>query len=142
HKEQLLPYSYQTNCVNYNITWMKNNRTGPRSQEACKEMWRSIFLKDCFVCDPGRIMIDNPEDLCTPGSGLAKKNVAGRTTSVSPAPLSRCYTNVKRIVPACRNDMKGTPIPLKTGNPCMSRTRWCSVKVWGGGASSMDVLVF
>ncbi|GBN02704.1 hypothetical protein AVEN_206620-1 [Araneus ventricosus] len=25
--------SCQTNCVNYDITWMKNNRTGPRSQE-------------------------------------------------------------------------------------------------------------
>ncbi|GBM19218.1 hypothetical protein AVEN_142471-1 [Araneus ventricosus] len=98
HKEQLLPYPYQTNCANYNITWMKNNRTGPRSQEACKELCRSIFLKDCFGCDPGRIMIDNPEDLCTPGIKLRRpyyfwKYIAARPGKLDIEGIPR-YLNV------------------------------------------------
>ncbi|KAF8776813.1 hypothetical protein HNY73_013757 [Argiope bruennichi] len=72
HKDYLLPYPYKTDCVNYNITWMKNNRSGPRSQDACKELCRSVFLKDCFGCDPGRIMIEDPADLCTPGTKLRR----------------------------------------------------------------------
>ncbi|XP_055932773.1 uncharacterized protein LOC129962802 [Argiope bruennichi] len=34
--EVLLPYPYQTNCVNYTELWLRNNRTGPRIQEMCQ----------------------------------------------------------------------------------------------------------
>ncbi|CAL1299199.1 unnamed protein product [Larinioides sclopetarius] len=47
HKEQLLPYPYQTDCVDYNITWMKNNRTGPRSQDESSCVDPTIFGNIC-----------------------------------------------------------------------------------------------
>ncbi|CAL1274328.1 unnamed protein product [Larinioides sclopetarius] len=34
--EILLPYPYETNCLNYTELWLKNNRTGPRIQEMCQ----------------------------------------------------------------------------------------------------------
>lgn len=32
-EEELLPYPYRTDCMNYTEFWINNNRTGPRSQK-------------------------------------------------------------------------------------------------------------
>ncbi|KAF8796518.1 hypothetical protein HNY73_000883 [Argiope bruennichi] len=36
-EEYLLPHPYATNCTDYDALWKKNNKTGPRSQEMCRE---------------------------------------------------------------------------------------------------------
>ncbi|GIY72441.1 hypothetical protein CEXT_689551 [Caerostris extrusa] len=33
-EEHLLPHPYQTNCTDYDALWLKNNRTGPRSENS------------------------------------------------------------------------------------------------------------
>ncbi|XP_055934771.1 uncharacterized protein LOC129964111 [Argiope bruennichi] len=35
-KELLLPYPYETDCLDYNEMWENNNRSGPRLQEMCQ----------------------------------------------------------------------------------------------------------
>ncbi|KAG8175125.1 hypothetical protein JTE90_010532 [Oedothorax gibbosus] len=50
HEEKLLPYPYETDCVNYTEVWLSNNREGPRSQKSCQDycvLETSIY---CFNC--------------------------------------------------------------------------------------------
>ncbi|GFS84055.1 hypothetical protein NPIL_697301 [Nephila pilipes] len=65
-EEHLLPEPYHTNCTDYEALWQKNNRTGPRSQERCKESCWKSYYDLCSAC------LLNPEefhwpDICKTG---------------------------------------------------------------------------
>ncbi|GBO38482.1 hypothetical protein AVEN_77460-1, partial [Araneus ventricosus] len=62
-EEHLLPHPYKTDCFNYDVSGTKN-KTGPRSQEACRESCRKNYLKQCLGCDVGRTMNKSPKELC------------------------------------------------------------------------------
>ncbi|GFT57467.1 uncharacterized protein NPIL_170271 [Nephila pilipes] len=47
-EEHLLPHPYPTNCTDYDELWRKNNKTGPRSQEACQEKCSNSFEEQCW----------------------------------------------------------------------------------------------
>ncbi|GFS46738.1 hypothetical protein NPIL_498551, partial [Nephila pilipes] len=63
-EEHLLESPYDTNYTDYEDLWNKNNKTGPRSQEICKEWCLSNFLKTCGECYRGFTMIENSRILC------------------------------------------------------------------------------
>ncbi|GBM96718.1 hypothetical protein AVEN_79647-1 [Araneus ventricosus] len=63
-EEHLQPHPYRTNCTNYDEEWAKNNRTGPRSQEMCKELCRLTFSRRCFGCETIRLTNINPRKAC------------------------------------------------------------------------------
>ncbi|GFT09099.1 uncharacterized protein NPIL_548641 [Nephila pilipes] len=49
-EEELLPYPYKTDCLNYTEMWLKANKTGPRSQEMCRHKCLRDITEDCFNC--------------------------------------------------------------------------------------------
>ncbi|GBL94473.1 hypothetical protein AVEN_235582-1 [Araneus ventricosus] len=49
-EEHLLPHPYATNCADYDDLWKKNNKTGPRSQEMCREFCRKTYNAQCYGC--------------------------------------------------------------------------------------------
>ncbi|GIY54177.1 hypothetical protein CEXT_466961 [Caerostris extrusa] len=69
-EEHLLPHPYKTNCTDYESLWKSNNRTGPRSQQMCKENCMIYFSMTCYRCPYELIMYENPEDRCNKSSDL------------------------------------------------------------------------
>ncbi|GIY54180.1 uncharacterized protein CEXT_466981, partial [Caerostris extrusa] len=67
-EEHLLPHPYKTNCTDYESLWKSNNRTGPRSQQVCKENCMIYFSMTCYRCPYELIMYKNPEDRCNKSS--------------------------------------------------------------------------
>ncbi|GFT29294.1 uncharacterized protein NPIL_583871 [Nephila pilipes] len=63
-EERLLPSPYQTNCTDYEDLWKKNNKTGPRSQEMCKEWCLWNYYKSCGYCEKGLTMVEKPQKAC------------------------------------------------------------------------------
>ncbi|PRD35845.1 UNVERIFIED_CONTAM: hypothetical protein NCL1_10342 [Trichonephila clavipes] len=49
-EEELLPYPYKTNCLNYTEMWLSANKTGPRTQEMCRHKCLRDISEDCFNC--------------------------------------------------------------------------------------------
>ncbi|GBM96290.1 hypothetical protein AVEN_142051-1 [Araneus ventricosus] len=69
-----LPYPYKTDCMDYEDLWKKNNKTGPRSQEMCKE-WCSIsYYRHCWGCTWAATMIENSEDSCLFGHPVTSQD--------------------------------------------------------------------
>ncbi|GFT64048.1 uncharacterized protein NPIL_250901 [Nephila pilipes] len=66
-EEHLLESPYQTNCTDYEDLWKKNNKTGPRSQEMCRERCRWNFFQSCNGCENGFSMVEKPKRMCKPG---------------------------------------------------------------------------
>ncbi|GFU02387.1 uncharacterized protein NPIL_319801 [Nephila pilipes] len=66
-EQHLLESPYQTNCTDYEDLWKKNNKTGPRSQEMCRERCRWNFFKSCNGCENGFSMLEKPKRMCKPG---------------------------------------------------------------------------
>ncbi|XP_055946065.1 uncharacterized protein LOC129976482 [Argiope bruennichi] len=64
-EDRLLPYPYQTNCMDYEALWESNNRTGPRSQEICLELCRGNYVTECKGCVAGMTMFDSLQNLCS-----------------------------------------------------------------------------
>ncbi|GBL93589.1 hypothetical protein AVEN_25597-1 [Araneus ventricosus] len=63
-EEHLLPHPYQTDCIDYDALWRRNNKTGPRSQEVCKQ-W--CFWNNSTKCDEFHYrakMIPYTENMC------------------------------------------------------------------------------
>ncbi|GFU11002.1 uncharacterized protein NPIL_81841, partial [Nephila pilipes] len=60
----LLESPYQTNCADYEELWEKNNKTGPRSQEMCKDWCLRNYFKPCLDCEDGLKMVEMPTRLC------------------------------------------------------------------------------
>ncbi|GFR24095.1 uncharacterized protein TNCT_727571 [Trichonephila clavata] len=65
-EEHLLPHPYQTNCTDYEAMWKKNNRTGPRSQQMCREMCQKNYSNLCYGCEKTLTMFENIEKMCSP----------------------------------------------------------------------------
>ncbi|GFT57332.1 hypothetical protein NPIL_449351 [Nephila pilipes] len=61
----LLESPYKTNCTDYEDLWRKNNKTGPRSQEMCKEWCKWNIYKSCNDCERGLSMLQKPKKVCT-----------------------------------------------------------------------------
>ncbi|XP_055925633.1 uncharacterized protein LOC129957368 isoform X1 [Argiope bruennichi] len=92
-EEHLQPYPYETNCTDYDALWRKNNKTGFRSQEMCKAMCYLSYSRACFDCEKPKVMLYQPENLCsdqTEWSGCRDANATER--------LDDCRRNCK---PAC-----------------------------------------
>ncbi|GFX20394.1 transposable element Tcb2 transposase [Trichonephila clavipes] len=70
-EEHLLPHPYRTNCTDYVAIWKKNNRTGPRSQQMCRDMCRKNYSKQCYGCEKGMTMFEKIEDMCFPLQSLS-----------------------------------------------------------------------
>ncbi|GBN20885.1 hypothetical protein AVEN_242140-1, partial [Araneus ventricosus] len=49
-EEELLPYPYKTDCLNYTELWLNANKTGPRSQEMCRHRCLLEYTENCFNC--------------------------------------------------------------------------------------------
>ncbi|CAL1275088.1 unnamed protein product [Larinioides sclopetarius] len=49
-EEELLPYPYKTDCLNYTELWLRANKTGPRSQEMCRHRCLLEYTENCFNC--------------------------------------------------------------------------------------------
>ncbi|GFT69286.1 uncharacterized protein NPIL_364641, partial [Nephila pilipes] len=60
----LLESPYETNCTDYEGLWKKNNKTGPRSQEMCREMCSRSYYKPCADCEAGLTMVEKPMRMC------------------------------------------------------------------------------
>ncbi|GFR16983.1 uncharacterized protein TNCT_67421 [Trichonephila clavata] len=73
-EEHLLPYPYHTDCTNYEALWIKNNKTGPRSQQMCREVCELSSVRQCFGCDKELIMVEEPKNLCFGNRGCNEKN--------------------------------------------------------------------
>ncbi|GFQ68789.1 uncharacterized protein TNCT_36741 [Trichonephila clavata] len=65
-KEHLLPSPYQTNCTDYVATWKNNNKTGPRSQQMCRDICEQNFSNLCYGCEKGLKMFEKIENMCSP----------------------------------------------------------------------------
>ncbi|GFT69084.1 hypothetical protein NPIL_7661 [Nephila pilipes] len=63
-EEHLLESPYQTNCTDYEDLWNKNNKTGPRSQEMCKEWCLWNYHKSCEDCETTLTMVEKPIKMC------------------------------------------------------------------------------
>ncbi|GFT06568.1 uncharacterized protein NPIL_258461 [Nephila pilipes] len=63
-EEHLLESPYPTNCTDYEELWEKNNKTGPRSQEMCKEWCLRSYFKPCHVCWKVLTMLEEPTQIC------------------------------------------------------------------------------
>ncbi|GFU43662.1 hypothetical protein NPIL_262121, partial [Nephila pilipes] len=63
-EEHLLESPYQTNCTDYVYIWEKNNKTGPRSQEMCREWCWWNFFQSCEDCEQGLTMVEKPLRHC------------------------------------------------------------------------------
>ncbi|GFT69288.1 uncharacterized protein NPIL_364661 [Nephila pilipes] len=60
----LLEPPYKTNCMDYEDLWKKNNKTGPRSQEMCKEWCKWNIYKACDDCARKPTMLQKPKKMC------------------------------------------------------------------------------
>ncbi|KAF8795226.1 hypothetical protein HNY73_003099 [Argiope bruennichi] len=49
-EEELLPYPYRSDCLNYTTLWLNANKTGPRSQKMCMQRCYREFTEYCFNC--------------------------------------------------------------------------------------------
>ncbi|GFT75330.1 uncharacterized protein NPIL_16481 [Nephila pilipes] len=47
-EEHLLPHPFPTNCTDYDELWRKNNKTGPRSQDVCRNNCLDSFKERCW----------------------------------------------------------------------------------------------
>ncbi|GIY47997.1 uncharacterized protein CDAR_387471 [Caerostris darwini] len=63
-EEHLLESPYPTNCANYSASWIASNKTGPRSQEMCRQTCLKHYSKQCYDCYYGLAMYENSADMC------------------------------------------------------------------------------
>ncbi|CAL1275091.1 unnamed protein product [Larinioides sclopetarius] len=63
--EELLPYPYKTDCVNYTDVWFKANKTGPRSQEMCRHKCLRDISERCFNCTDTSLLYPKISKYCT-----------------------------------------------------------------------------
>ncbi|GFU32807.1 amiloride-sensitive sodium channel subunit alpha [Nephila pilipes] len=63
-KEMLLPYPYETDCVNYTELWENNNRTGPRIQEMCLHKCLLDAASKSYNCSPVFVLYPNDLRIC------------------------------------------------------------------------------
>ncbi|GIY87026.1 uncharacterized protein CEXT_364821 [Caerostris extrusa] len=63
-EEHLLESPYPTNCTDYNASWKASNKTGPRSQEMCRQTCLKHYSKKCYDCYYGLAMYENSADVC------------------------------------------------------------------------------
>ncbi|KAG8180216.1 hypothetical protein JTE90_016493 [Oedothorax gibbosus] len=63
-EERLLPYPYQTDCIDYNDMWVKNNRSGPRSHQMCERSCLMKISMEYHGCVHGVEMYDDPKGIC------------------------------------------------------------------------------
>nr|XP_015924699.2 acid-sensing ion channel 2 [Parasteatoda tepidariorum] len=49
-EEYLLPPPYKTDCMDYDLMWRNNNKTGPRSQDACRLKCVADVVTSCCNC--------------------------------------------------------------------------------------------
>ncbi|GFS52296.1 uncharacterized protein NPIL_363561, partial [Nephila pilipes] len=63
-EQHLLESPYHTNCTDYEGLWKENNKTGPRSQEMCRERCTWNFFKSCDGCEKGFSMVEKPKQMC------------------------------------------------------------------------------
>ncbi|XP_055947024.1 uncharacterized protein LOC129980668 [Argiope bruennichi] len=68
-EEYLLPHPYATNCTDYDALWKKNNKTGPRSQEMCREFCEQAHSVQCLGCEKYLTMFSYKwKNLCPKGT--------------------------------------------------------------------------
>ncbi|XP_055945823.1 uncharacterized protein LOC129976336 [Argiope bruennichi] len=63
-EDHLLPYPYQTDCMDYEGLNKENNMTGPRSQEICLDLCRAEYYKKCRDCNAGLRMYETLDNYC------------------------------------------------------------------------------
>ncbi|GFQ94469.1 amiloride-sensitive sodium channel subunit alpha [Trichonephila clavata] len=63
-KETLLPYPYETDCMNYTKLWENNNRTGPRIQEMCQHKCIVQITEKYYNCSPLFALYPNNLRIC------------------------------------------------------------------------------
>ncbi|GFT71527.1 uncharacterized protein NPIL_310831 [Nephila pilipes] len=86
-EEHLLQSPYQTDCKDYEDLWKKNNKTGPRSQEMCKEWCLWNYYTSCGNCFQGLTMVEKPHRFCTQNSCTSNAKIRVN--------LKKCRMNCK-----------------------------------------------
>ncbi|GFT43415.1 uncharacterized protein NPIL_406001 [Nephila pilipes] len=71
-EEHLLPHPFPTNCTDYDELWRKNNKTGPRSKEACLKKCSESFEQRCWEYHLAREFFENT-DVCSKDYAFCKK---------------------------------------------------------------------
>ncbi|GFT18837.1 uncharacterized protein NPIL_257451 [Nephila pilipes] len=95
-EEHLLESPYKTNCTDYEELWKKNNKTGPRSQEMCKEWCLLNYHKSCEDCEEKLTMVEKPIKPCS-YIGVCRKDVNLNNI------LNECRRNCKL---SCKGDIR------------------------------------
>ncbi|XP_055932771.1 uncharacterized protein LOC129962800 [Argiope bruennichi] len=63
-KELLLPYPYETDCIDYTEVWEKNNRKGPRVQEMCQHKCLLDATSKHLNCSTVFTLYPNNQRIC------------------------------------------------------------------------------
>ncbi|KAG8180875.1 hypothetical protein JTE90_015800 [Oedothorax gibbosus] len=73
-EQNFLPYPYETDCINYEQLW-QDNKTRPRTQNACKESCYETYTLSCHGClfNSNTITLDNIETVCN-SNDIAENN--------------------------------------------------------------------
>ncbi|GFT17016.1 uncharacterized protein NPIL_442281 [Nephila pilipes] len=67
-QERLLPYPYQTDCIDYDVRFQTNNKTGPRSQRQCLDRCWSNYSKQMYGCEDSLTIYETLDTKCKEGS--------------------------------------------------------------------------
>ncbi|KAF8795230.1 Acid-sensing ion channel 1 like protein [Argiope bruennichi] len=82
----------QTECVNYTEVWLKNNKTGYRSQDACEQKCIGDIVMECLNCtDPLTLYPYPNENFCNP-------KIEGKNTEMCDYPeyiIAECIKGCK-----------------------------------------------
>ncbi|GIY09472.1 uncharacterized protein CEXT_54431 [Caerostris extrusa] len=89
-EEHLLPPPYPTNCTDYDAIWRMNNKTGPRSQEMCREFCHRDYYNSFLQCETTMTMYENPKNICLHSIFIFKTAPNG-----SKEALNLCLKNCK-----------------------------------------------
>ncbi|GIY09469.1 uncharacterized protein CEXT_54411 [Caerostris extrusa] len=145
-EEHLLPPPYPTNCVDYDTIWRKNNKTGPRSQEMCRELCHREYYKSFLYCETSMTMYENPHHICTQSryhivpdtSKEALHLCLKMQRKLLPSDLSRMRTEIKvnifvqdrSVTVVSHKPLYGEGIPIKD-MPC-DKMNWEMFSYVGG----------
>ncbi|KAG8180874.1 hypothetical protein JTE90_015799 [Oedothorax gibbosus] len=63
-EEARLPYPYKTDCVDHEALWNESGKTGPRSQQMCKNACQRAFNRECYGCEKSLTVYLATDNVC------------------------------------------------------------------------------
>ncbi|GFR31126.1 uncharacterized protein TNCT_329081 [Trichonephila clavata] len=114
-REELLPHPYKTDCLNYTEKWLKAGRTGPRSQEMCRQKCLRDLFENCYNCTLIEILypkktricnktLDEYDEISCPEANLFENLVS----------MKSCYEN-------CKDDCSRAKFSYRVQESCITQ---------------------